>query len=119
MAELHESQSRLLAAVTLATMKRPRRRHATCRCGQRQPPQQGENGAPPRGSSAKSLPPASSGLQAIQLRLRRLPGARRPSSGTNSSRGTVRASSNGTRRGSALVEEGKDRRDVGASSICH
>jgi hypothetical protein len=39
--------------------------------------------------------------------------ARRPSHGTNSSRGTVRASSNGTRRGSALVEEGKDRRDVG------
>jgi hypothetical protein len=36
-----------------------------------------------------------------------------------SSHGEHRASSNGTRRGSALVEEGKDRRDVGASSICH
>jgi hypothetical protein len=40
-------------------------------------------------------------------------------SATNSSAATARASSNGTRRGSALVKEGKDRRDVGASSICH
>jgi hypothetical protein len=53
------------------------------------------------------------------MRLRRPSDTCRPSIGTNLSRGTVRASSMGTRRGSALVEEGKDRRDFGASSICH